>query len=51
MKSEREKQIPYINTYRWGLEKWYKRTYLQSRNRDTDVKNKHMDAKWGREVD
>ena len=25
-------------------------SYLQSRNRDTDIKNKHMDTKWGREV-
>ena len=23
-KSEREKQIPYINTYMWNLEKWYR---------------------------
>ena len=43
-KSKREKQISYINTYMWNLEKWYRWTYLQSRNRDTDVENKHMDA-------
>ena len=24
------------------------RTYLQSRNRETDIENKHMDTKWGR---
>ena len=23
----------------WNLEKFYRRTYLQSRNRDTDVEN------------
>ena len=25
-------------------------SYLQSRNRDTDIENKHMDTKWGKEV-
>ena len=44
-KSEREKQILYINTYMWNLEKWYRWSYLQSRNRDTDVENKCMDTK------
>ena len=43
--SERKKQIFYINTYMWNLEKWYGWTYLQSRNRDTDVENKCMDTK------
>ena len=37
--SEREKQISYITTYMWNLEKWYWWTYLQGRNRDTDVEN------------
>ena len=46
-KSEREKQISYINTYMWNLEKWYRWTGLQGRNRDTDVENKRMDTKWG----
>ena len=27
--------------------KWYRGTYLQSRNRDTDVENKCMDIKRG----
>ena len=40
--SEREKQIEYINRYMWNLEKWYKWTYLQSRNRDADIENKHF---------
>ena len=26
----------------WNLKKWYKKTYLQNRNRVTDVKNKLM---------
>ena len=48
-KSEREKQILYINKYMWNLEEWY-RSNLQNRNRDTDVENKRMDTnggKWG----
>ena len=32
--SQKEKQILYINTYMWNLEKWYRwLTYLQSKNR------------------
>ena len=38
-KSEREKQISCINTYIWNLEKWYRWTYLQGRNRDADREN------------
>ena len=44
VKSEREKQISYINTYMWNLEKWY-RSYLQSRNKD--IENKLTDIKVG----
>ena len=44
-KSEREKQISYINVYMWNLAKWYRWSYLQSRNRDTDVENKCMDTR------
>ena len=29
----------------WNLEKWHRWTYLQSRNRDTDVEDKLMDTK------
>ena len=47
-KSEREKQILYVNAYMWNLEKWYRWTGLQGRNRDTDVENKHMDTKGGK---
>ena len=44
-KSEIEKGTLYNITYMWNLEKWYRWTYLQSRNRDTDVENKLMDTK------
>ena len=37
-----------MNTYMWNLEKWYRWTGLQDRNRDTDVENKVMDTKRGR---
>ena len=47
-KSEREKQISYVNTYMWNLEKGYRWTGLQGRNRDTVVENKHMDTKEGK---
>ena len=42
--SQKEKN-KYINTYIWNLEKWYRWTSLQGRNRYTDVQNKHMDTK------
>ena len=44
-KSEREKQMSYVNAYMWNLEKWYGWSYSQSRNGNTDVKNKCMDTK------
>ena len=44
-KSEREEQTLYNITYMWNLEKWYRWTYLQSRNRDTDIENKRMGTK------
>ena len=47
-KPEREKQISYINAYICNLEKWYRWSYLQSRNRDTEVENKYMDTKRGK---
>ena len=43
-KSEREKQISYINAYIWNLEKWYWWTYLQGRKRDTDIENILVDT-------
>ena len=42
-KWETEKQILYINTY-MHREKWYKRTYLQGRNRNADVENRLADC-------
>ena len=41
-KSDRERQISYDITYMWNLQKGYKWTYLQNRNRVIDVKNKLM---------
>ena len=38
-KSEREKQMLYINAQIWNLEKWYRRAYLEGRNRDIDAEN------------
>ena len=32
----------------WNLEKWYKCTGLQGRNRDADVETKRMDTKGGK---
>ena len=49
-KSEREKQISSINAYMWNLEKWYRWSYLQGRNRDPDAENKCMDTKGEEEV-
>ena len=42
-KSEREKQISYINAYFWNPEKWYWWTYLQGRNRIADGENGLVD--------
>ena len=47
-KSEKEKQIFRNMAYMWNLEKWYRWTYLQSRNRDTDNREQTMDTKEGR---
>ena len=38
-KSEREKQISYINEYIWNLERWYWWTYLQGNSGDADIEN------------
>ena len=40
-KSDRERRIPYDITYMWNLKrKRYKWTYLQNRNRPTDIEKK-----------
>ena len=44
VKSEREKQISYINVDIWNLEKRYWLTYLQGRNRDADIENWLVDT-------
>ena len=38
-KSERKKQILYINAYIWNLEGWYWWVCLQSSNGGTDIEN------------
>ena len=35
-KSEKEKQISYINTYMWNLERWYWWTYVRGSSGDAD---------------
>ena len=49
VKSERVNQISYINPYMWNLEKCYWWTYLQGRNRDTDMENGLTDTRCGGE--
>ena len=48
-KTERGKQILYINTYMWDIEKCYRWTYLQGKSRVLNVQSKHMDTR-GRAV-
>ena len=48
-KSEREKQVLYINTYIWNLERWYWGTYSQSNNEDADIENRLRYKGWGEE--
>ena len=39
-----EKTIIHINTHMWNLEKWYRWTYFQGRNRDSNIENRHPTA-------
>ena len=48
IKSEREKQILYINAHMWNLEKWNRWTCLKGRNRDANIGNSCVD-RWGEE--
>ena len=48
-KSDRERQISYDIAYMWNLKKWYKWTYLQNRNRLTDLENELIVTKRGRQ--
>ena len=34
--------MSYTNAYIWDLEKWYRRTYVQGRNRDRDIENRQV---------
>ena len=43
-KSEREKQILYINAYTWNLGKWDWWAYGQGRNRDADIEKRFVDT-------
>ena len=43
----KSKTILYINTYMWSLGKWYRWTYLQSRNRGADAENRPVVMGWG----
>ena len=43
-KSEREKQISYINAYIWNLEGWNWWTFLQGNKGDADIKNNLVDT-------
>ena len=43
-RSERKRQIMYINIYIWTLERWYWWSYIQSSKGDTDVKNRLLNS-------
>ena len=43
VKSERERQIPYINAYILNLEIWYQQSYMQRSKADIDDKNRLLD--------
>ena len=40
-----QRQTSYETTYMWHLKRWYTWTYLQNRNRVTNVENKLMVTK------
>ena len=50
-KSEREKQILYINAYIWNLKKQYWWNCFQGRNGDADIENRLVDSVGKRERD
>ena len=49
--SQKEEQISYINIFIQNLEKWYRWTYLQDRNRDINIKNRLVDTQGPGEKD
>ena len=42
--SQKERQILYINSYVWNLERRYQWSYMQGSTGDTDVKNRLLDS-------
>ena len=48
-KSEREKQILYINTHIWNLERCYWWNYLQDSSGDADIENSYQYGTGGKE--
>ena len=52
-KSDRGRQVSQDTAYKWNLKKKYRWSYLQSRNRVTDVENKltvtRGESWWGRD--
>ena len=42
--SQKEKQISYINTYIWNLEKWYWWSCLPGSTRDADLEDRFVDT-------
>ena len=49
--SEREKQIPYINAYKWNLDKWNGWAYLQGSIEDTNSMDMSVSKLWELVVD
>ena len=47
-KSEWEKQVSYINTYMWNLDRQHWWTYLQRSSGDADAENRFMDMGQGK---
>ena len=43
-KSEKERQVSYINTYIWNLEGWYWWTHLQGSSGDSDIEKRLVDT-------
>ena len=43
-KSERERQILYVNAYTCNLERWYQWSFMQGSKGDIDIKNRLLDS-------
>ena len=46
-RSERERQISYIDAYIWNLERWHWQAYIQGSKGDPDIKNRLLDSVGG----